>query len=143
MEFDHFRRDLNDNVEHFDGIGPIHCARAPGRLDVMGGIADYSGSIVLEKTLEESTWVGAQLSRSPTMRNRNRQHARPEGDLQAEIELDRLFTRGGPRPVSEVREALADCSWARYIVGCVCLMVEEGLVESTPGLNILSASTVP
>jgi galactokinase len=27
---------------------PIHIARAPARLDVMGGIADYSGSLVLE-----------------------------------------------------------------------------------------------
>jgi hypothetical protein len=25
-------------------------ARAPGRLDVMGGIADYSGSLVLQRT---------------------------------------------------------------------------------------------
>lgn len=27
---------------------PLHVARAPGRLDVMGGIADYSGSLVLQ-----------------------------------------------------------------------------------------------
>lgn len=26
----------------------IFVARAPGRLDVMGGIADYSGSLVLQ-----------------------------------------------------------------------------------------------
>jgi galactokinase len=26
----------------------IYIARAPGRLDVMGGIADYSGSLVLQ-----------------------------------------------------------------------------------------------
>ena len=34
--------------DFFDGEGPIAGARAPGRLDVMGGVADYSGSIVLE-----------------------------------------------------------------------------------------------
>ena len=28
--------------------GDIYVARAPGRLDVMGGIADYSGSLVLQ-----------------------------------------------------------------------------------------------
>jgi galactokinase len=27
-------------------------ARAPGRLDVMGGIADYSGSLVLQVTFK-------------------------------------------------------------------------------------------
>src|SRR5215213_9776122 len=30
-------------------------ARAPGRLDVMGGIADYSGSLVLQLPLEVAT----------------------------------------------------------------------------------------
>lgn len=30
------------------GGGDIVVARAPGRLDVMGGIADYSGSLVLQ-----------------------------------------------------------------------------------------------
>jgi L-arabinokinase len=28
----------------------LYVARAPGRLDVMGGIADYSGSLVLQVT---------------------------------------------------------------------------------------------
>src|SRR5439155_365470 len=34
---------------------PVYIARAPGRLDVMGGIADYSGARVLELPLECST----------------------------------------------------------------------------------------
>jgi hypothetical protein len=29
---------------------PITLTRAPGRLDVMGGVADYSGSLVAEPT---------------------------------------------------------------------------------------------
>jgi L-arabinokinase len=32
----------------FDEATPVHTARAPGRLDLMGGIADYSGSLVLQ-----------------------------------------------------------------------------------------------
>src|SRR5438128_575986 len=34
--------------------------RAPGRLDVMGGIADYSGSMVLELPIREATFVALQ-----------------------------------------------------------------------------------
>ncbi len=34
--------------------------RAPGRLDVMGGIADYSGSHVLEFPIAEATFVALQ-----------------------------------------------------------------------------------
>lgn len=35
-------------------------ARAPGRLDVMGGIADYSGSLVLQLPLSEACHVALQ-----------------------------------------------------------------------------------
>ena len=39
---------------------PIHIARAPGRLDVMGGIADYSGSLVLQLPIAEAAIASVQ-----------------------------------------------------------------------------------
>src|SRR6266852_3800712 len=44
----------------FDRESDIVVARAPGRLDVMGGIADYSGSLVLEMPIREATFVALQ-----------------------------------------------------------------------------------
>src|SRR4051812_9918352 len=44
----------------FDPDAELVIARAPGRLDVMGGIADYSGSLVLEMPIREATFVAAQ-----------------------------------------------------------------------------------
>ena len=44
----------------FDPESEIIIARAPGRLDVMGGIADYSGSLVLELPIAEATFVALQ-----------------------------------------------------------------------------------
>ena len=44
----------------FDPGLPITIARAPGRLDLMGGIADYSGSLVLQWPLREATMVAVQ-----------------------------------------------------------------------------------
>lgn len=38
----------------------VMVARAPGRLDVMGGIADYSGSLVLQLPLAEACHVAVQ-----------------------------------------------------------------------------------
>ncbi|KAL3330630.1 hypothetical protein AABB24_034453 [Solanum stoloniferum] len=38
----------------------IFVARAPGRLDVMGGIADYSGSLVLQMPIREACHVAVQ-----------------------------------------------------------------------------------
>ncbi len=40
----------------FDPQSEITIARAPGRLDVMGGIADYSGSLVLELPIAGSNF---------------------------------------------------------------------------------------
>jgi hypothetical protein len=39
----------------------VFVARAPGRLDVMGGIADYSGALVLQWPIREATRVGCRL----------------------------------------------------------------------------------
>src|ERR1043165_6441733 len=88
MDYSYFKRELREYSELFDGVGPIHCARAPGRLDVMGGIADYSGSVVLEKTLEESTWAAAQLGNSSTLRIRSLALARPRSNHEVEIPLE-------------------------------------------------------
>ena len=37
----------------------IH-ATAPGRMDVMGGIADYSGSLLLQMPIKQTTTVSIQ-----------------------------------------------------------------------------------
>ena len=51
---------------------PVFVARAPGRLDVMGGIADYSGSLVLQLPLAEACHVAVQ--RHPLQRQRVWRH---------------------------------------------------------------------
>src|SRR2546423_10857404 len=38
----------------------VAVARAPGRLDLLGGIADYSGGLVLELPLRAAAFVAAQ-----------------------------------------------------------------------------------
>lgn len=42
--------------------------RAPGRLDVMGGIADYSGSLVLQLPLAQACHVAVQTHPLPLQR---------------------------------------------------------------------------
>lgn len=39
----------------------ITVARAPGRLDVLGGISDYSGSLVLQQPTAEASHAAVQL----------------------------------------------------------------------------------
>src|SRR5688572_31266588 len=52
----------------FDSKSNVTVARAPGRLDVMGGIADYSGSLVLELPIAEATFVALQKDETRRLR---------------------------------------------------------------------------
>src|SRR6187397_2881859 len=51
----------------FDAGIPIAVSRAPGRLDVMGGIADYSGSLVLQRPIAEATFAAVQRIDRPVL----------------------------------------------------------------------------
>src|SRR5690349_10905957 len=52
----------------FDNDEEIIVTRAPGRLDVMGGIADYSGSLVLQLPIREAALVALQRTTEPSLR---------------------------------------------------------------------------
>ncbi|NMC07253.1 MAG: galactokinase, partial [Candidatus Lokiarchaeota archaeon] len=50
------------DMKTFFGEGrAIASITAPGRLDVMGGIADYSGSLVLEMPIDRGTTARVAL----------------------------------------------------------------------------------
>src|SRR5687768_7177235 len=44
----------------FERGASLAVSRAPGRLDVMGGIADYSGSLVLQRPIAEAAFAAVQ-----------------------------------------------------------------------------------
>jgi galactokinase len=53
-----FEPDFHSSVCRWDD--DVLVTRAPGRLDVMGGIADYSGSLVLQMPIAEACHVALQ-----------------------------------------------------------------------------------
>ena len=79
----------------FDPGPEIIISRAPGRLDVMGGIADYSGSLVLELPIREATYVALQRnhSRRLTIISLTKDSARLPS---FEMSLDDFDGAGGP-----------------------------------------------
>ncbi|HLV66059.1 MAG TPA: hypothetical protein VKY73_09600 [Polyangiaceae bacterium] len=119
----------------------IGVARAPGRLDVMGGIADYSGSLVLQLPLAEAAFAAAQLHDEPVVRvvSLDGEYGRPRRDVtlpgSAVLEAD----------YAEARRALRsdpENAWAAYIGGvAVALARERGLTAR--GVRLLVASRVP
>ena len=61
--------------EFFSARHPLWAARAPARLDCMGGIADYSGSLVFEATLGRAAVVGVQRGEDDLLRARRLERA--------------------------------------------------------------------
>ena len=122
---------------------PIFAARAPGRLDVMGGIADYSGSLVAEMPIGQAAVVGAQRDDTSggavTLVTAN---ARESG-LTAKVELPaEVFTN----PVSLLRwlrEGPRERHWAGYAAGALSILRAEGLVPRGVGARLFVRSAVP
>jgi L-arabinokinase len=122
---------------------PVFVGRAPGRLDVMGGIADYSGALVLELPLARATWAAVQRQSEPrcdimTLRD-GAWHTFSTpisplvvGELREAQQLGKWFAeRGGDR-------------WPAYVVGVVqrCLQ-RAGVGGDAGGFRLLVESNVP
>jgi galactokinase len=125
--------------------GDIFIARAPGRLDVMGGIADYSGSLVLQLPLAEATLVA--LQRVPERVLRIESPAVDESrSADFEMSLDDLERDDGPISYPEARayfEREPRQHWAAYVAGAFLVLMRERGVRFAEGALLLIRSRVP
>src|SRR5512134_3510388 len=97
----------------------IIVARAPGRLDVMGGIADYSGSLVLEMPIREATFAALQRDRSRNLRIVSLSED-PQRDSYFEMPLEDFDGDGHPLDYESARALFQrDVArhWASYVAG--------------------------
>ncbi len=130
--------------EFFSGAGPLYLARAPGRLDVMGGIADYSGSQVLELPLDRATQVLVQRQGASRCDFASRRSGRWE---HFSLDLAPLLIGADASP-DRLREWFASSSdgrWASYLAGIVrdCLRDTDPAASSLPGFRLMVDSAVP
>jgi len=135
-------------VELFNWDKSFHVSRAPGRLDVMGGIADYSGAHVLQMPTAEACLVAVQVQ--PESRSvRVLSFGATAGGRAPlfEIALDELRSADGqPRPLGELRERLArdaSTAWAAYVVGTLAVLMHEEDVCFDAGMSFIVSSDVP
>ena len=132
--------------KYFDPRLPVTVTRAPGRLDVMGGIADYSGSLVLQRPIAEATFAALQLTDRPTievMSLREEEADRPRSYVTS---LALLALAGGPLNYVQARELFpkdSDTYWASYVVGALIVLMREHGVRFNTGMKILIGSSVP
>ena len=103
-------------------------ASAPGRLDVMGGIADYSGSLVLQMPISLKTEVHLRFNETGLLRFKSVVDGRQRdcsiwlSDLLNDGLVDLLFAR-------EYFEENHSLHWAAYPAGCLLVLMQETGVE--------------
>jgi galactokinase len=116
----------------FTARSAITVARAPGRLDVLGGIADYSGSLVLELPLAAGALAAAQLQQDGSA-------VALSGGRRISLSLAELLDV----PLAELAARFDNSSgWAAYVLGPVSLFLREERIR-VPGLRILISSAIP
>src|SRR5262245_21577006 len=129
----------------FDPDTEIVIARAPGRLDVMGGIADYSGSLVLEAPILEATF--AALQRRPDRRLTIVSLAEDVGQTLAfEMALSEFENAGEPVDYDTARACFQQepsQHWAAYVTGVFLTLMRERRIRFREGARILISSSVP
>ena len=124
---------------------PLFFARAPGRLDVMGGIADYSGSLVLQLPLAVATTAVLWPREERTIELLSVGDFRPR---RFSMPLDAL-THGelrDPAALAAWFAAREHDRWAAYVIGVAhaCLVARDaGDAAARGGFRLLVESEVP
>jgi galactokinase len=130
----------------FDPEQEILVGRAPGRLDVMGGIADYSGSLVLQTTIREATHAAVQKdpSRKLTIVTLADE---PGRETAVGIPLTELERDGVPTDyeyaLSYFRQQDQTRQWAAYVAGVFLVLMRKRGFAFEQGARILIDSSVP
>jgi L-arabinokinase len=119
---------------------PMVMARAPGRLDVMGGIADYSGSLVLEMPLACATTAIAQQQDDPRLDILSFRGDRP---FRFSMDMERLLSDSSETLAAWFAER-PDDRWPAYVAGSVhACLTAAGVERLQHGLRLLLMSDVP
>ena len=120
----------------FEAGAALTVSRAPGRLDVMGGIADYSGSLVLQRPIAEATFAAVQRLDRPVLEFVSL------GRAPVTIPLDALRQDGGPITYDRARRMFAE-NWVSYIAGVFLVLARECGMPLTSGARLVVVSQVP
>jgi galactokinase len=129
----------------FEGGGPVFVTRAPGRLDLMGGIADYSGSLVLELPIASATHAALQLRPERRLVVVSLPPADEGRPRMFEMPLEELYDASGkPLEYAEAaRYFKRRGDWAAYVAGAFHVLARERGVRFERGAHVLIRSEVP
>ncbi|MEO7932321.1 MAG: GHMP kinase [Chthoniobacterales bacterium] len=149
VEFERLLNKPNSDSTGFSGFfnsGGIVLTRVPARLDIMGGIADYSGANVCEGVLGSGIVIALQPRTDRTLRIRTVQAGRKALPVETRIPLE-YFEEGDQlgsyAQVRELARANPLSSWAAYIGGSIFTLLKEEGIRLSYGFSLLLLSNVP
>ena len=137
---------LKQAQSFFNPKREIALSRAPGRLDIMGGIADYSGSLVLQLPTKEATIAAAQPAPDNTIKIISLRNSESAKDRYFEMRLEDFFVNNKPIDYRSAQQYFANnksTQWAAYITGLFLVLIQEKGINFKKGVNILIYSDVP
>src|SRR5256885_15239969 len=123
----------------FDSRRQLGVTRSPGRLDLMGGIADYSGSLVLQWPIQSAVHVAIQRHSRKTLRLASVPEAPDKTARLFEINLDELLGSD----YSTLRARFSDepeNHWAAYVAGAFAVLFREKNAAFSEGVDVLIRS---
>ena len=122
----------------FSAEEKIYRSSSPGRLDVMGGVADYSGSLLLQMPIRERVEVALQKRNDGWLHVRTKMET---GEANFSIHWNELQHLGSQEAGKLIRSKQQG-QWASYIIGCVVMLSHEKKI-SIHGLSIEVESSIP
>lgn len=129
-----------------DPAREIIVTRAPGRLDLMGGIADYSGALVLQLPTSEATLAAIQRTSDRTLTIVSMGPDRADDEAVFTMSLAEFEENGRPISYAAAREYFARQSvhaWAAYVAGAFLVLMRERGVHFPTGARLFIRSQVP
>ena len=140
MQFEEKVIELKRNDRLFTQSAPVFISRSPGRLDLMGGNDDYTGGLVFESTIRESTYAAAQLrsDKKVVLKNKTVADAGWLGDTS--LELADLQDEGTLR--SRVNQS-PSVRWTAYVLGNLHYLLKKYPERIKNGITLYMESTVP
>ena len=132
---------LTDKI--FLSSGTVYEESSPGRMDVMGGIADYSGSLVLQMPIKERTTVKLCKTQNGLIRIMSRE----AGDYPEEFTcpVSEIINSNEVHDYKIIREKVLGRpggQWAIYVAGCIAVFLKFNKVDFQ-GADIQVESEVP
>ena len=130
----------------FQKEGRIIVTRAPARLDIMGGIADYCGSHVFELPLNRAVVTACQ-ARKDNILSAITLQVDSQIKQNVRFSLDDFYDEGDLKSYSQVKELFnrySLTSWAGYVLGCFFTLIKEKKGDKIPhGAVIVIKSDIP